>query len=100
MEPAAWTLDSLLNNLDRLYDRHCTPADTRDLLVASAAALSDDKWSPTLLYAAEAIEGYRPPMGLVYAELLTDSGWYEHTLTVTAQLRQSLADDWSARQHR
>ena len=90
----------MLDNLDRLYDLHFTPADTRDLLLASAAALPDGEWSPALRAAAEAIESYTPPVALPYAERLSDLGWYEHALTVTAQLRLSLADDWSARHRR
>ncbi len=83
-------LDNLLDNLDRLYDRLCTPADTQALLVASAAALADTEWSPTLLAAAAAIQAYPKPAG--YWETMRDDGWNQHALAVTDELRRALAN--------
>ncbi len=56
-------LDNMLDNLDRLYDRLCTPADTQALLIASAAALADTEWSSVMLAAAAAIQDYPRPEG-------------------------------------
>lgn len=83
-------LDRVLDNLDRLYDRLCTPADTRALLIASALALSDAKWSSMMLEAAEAIEAYPKQPG--YWETMQDDGWNQHALSATAELRDAIAD--------
>ena len=83
-------LDNLLDNLDRLYDRLCTPADTQALLIASAAALADAEWSPKMLEAAAAIKVYPKPSG--FWETMRDDGWNQHALAVTDELRAALAD--------
>ena len=83
-------LDNLLDNLDRLYDRLCTPADTQALLIASAAALSDGEWSPKMLEAAAAIHAYPKPSD--YWETMRDEGWNQHALAATGELRAALAD--------
>lgn len=93
---SARILDNLLDNLDRLYDRLCTPEDTRALLIASAEALASTDWSATLAGAAEAIHAY-PMVEGGYPDALRDAGWYEHALLVTDELRKLLANDWSRR---
>jgi hypothetical protein len=83
-------LDNALDNLDRLYDGLCTPADTHALLLASAHALSDEVWSARLVEAADAIKAYRHP-DLGYPGQYTDPAWRDHALTATDDLRKALA---------
>lgn len=48
-----------------------------------------------MIEAADAISAYRWPMGLDYADAMTDPGWQSHALTVTDEMRRLLAGDWS-----
>jgi hypothetical protein len=78
-------LSNLLETLDRLYDRHCGPADVDALLTATASALKDQSWTASIEQASTALRD-------LLRSRLPPEEEYRKALIVTNDLRIKLAN--------
>jgi hypothetical protein len=75
-------LDSLLNNLDDLYDGKSSPENTQAVIAAAASELAGTRWEPVLTHTADDLA---PVIGAEDAQ--------ELALVVTDDLRLLLAEE-------